>query len=48
MAAMRYVSSLPSRLALTMDAIERGLGEALSPVAELERQIDEFGRGERI
>jgi hypothetical protein len=30
------------------DAIDLGLDAALPPVIELERQIGEFGRGERI
>ncbi len=33
---------------LTPDAIDLGLDAALPPVIELERQIGEFGRGERI
>jgi hypothetical protein len=33
---------------LTADAIDLGLDAALPPVIELERQIGEFGRGERI
>ena len=33
---------------LTTDAIDLGLDAALPPVIELERQIGEFGRGERI
>jgi len=34
--------------ALTTDAIDLGLDAALPPIIELERQIGEFGRGERI
>lgn len=33
---------------LTADAIDLGLDAALPPVIELESQIGEFGRGERI
>jgi hypothetical protein len=33
---------------LTTDAIDLGLDAALPPIIELERQIGEFGRGERI
>jgi hypothetical protein len=33
---------------LTTDAVELGLDAALPPVLELESQIGEFGRGERI
>jgi hypothetical protein len=33
---------------LTIDAIELGLDAVLPPVIELESQIGEFGRGERI
>jgi hypothetical protein len=33
---------------LTTDAIDLGLDAALPPVIDLERQIGEFGRGERI
>ena len=32
----------------TADAIDLGLDAALPPIIELERQIGEFGRGERI
>ena len=33
---------------LTPDAIDLGLHAALPPILELNRQIGEFGRGERI
>jgi hypothetical protein len=33
---------------LTPDAVDLGLDAALPPVLNLGRQIDEFGRGERI
>jgi hypothetical protein len=33
---------------LTRDAIDLGLHAALPPILELESQIGEFGRGERI
>jgi hypothetical protein len=36
-----------SKYELTSDAVDLGLDAALPPILELERQIGEFGRGER-